>query len=173
MNLYELSLEGLQIQDILQANDGELSPELEARMDALLVEGPERIEAAAMVVRGLEASAGACKAESERLRARAEGFQNQADHLKARITFALDAAFNGKVKTPRFTIWAQSSIPRKNISLDPSYSIDQLREFDPDLVKVTLELNKEKIWNYYKNDALANSAIRITEQPGTRYVRIK
>ena len=48
VSLYDLSLEGVQIQDMLLENDGELTPELEARIDQLMLLGPEKIEAAAI-----------------------------------------------------------------------------------------------------------------------------
>ena len=107
--LYELTSEGVQISDMLTENEGELTPELEARLDALMLEGPARMEAAAMVVRQLEANATACEEESKRLRERAKAFSDNASRLKNRMTLALDAAFGGKVKTALFTIWAQSS----------------------------------------------------------------
>ena len=63
MSLYDVSLEGMLIEELLTANEGELTPELEQRLDALMKEGPERIEAAAMIVRGMEASATVIKEE--------------------------------------------------------------------------------------------------------------
>lgn len=109
MNLYDISLEGLQIADLLIENEGELTPELEARLDELMIAGPERIEAAAMVVRHLEADMLACSQEAQRLAERAASFSRNVASLKRRMTFAVDAAFSGKVKTARFSIWTQKS----------------------------------------------------------------
>ena len=55
MSLYNLSVEGLLIKEILEASEGELTPETEARLDELMRVAPERVEAAAMVVQGIQA----------------------------------------------------------------------------------------------------------------------
>ena len=109
LSLYDIGAEGLVIELILAENEGELTPELETRLDEVMRQGPERIEGAAMILRQLEASAEACKKEAQRLGERAKSFDKQADSLKNRMVFAVDAAFNGKVKTQRFTIWTQKS----------------------------------------------------------------
>ena len=77
LSLYEIGVEGMWITDLLTENEGELTPELETRINELLTEGPQRLEAAAMVVRGMEASAEACENEVKRLALRAKSFQDQ------------------------------------------------------------------------------------------------
>ena len=173
MSLYDVAMEGMQIEDILVANEGELTPELEERLDSLLREGPKRIEAAAMVVRGLEASAKACKEEQTRLGDRAKSLENQASRLKDRITIALDAAFNGKVKTDLFTIWAQSSAETVSFDLAPEFTIDMLYEDRPGVVRVEKSLDKKKLGELHKLGELLPEAVVVVSNPGTRYCRIK
>jgi hypothetical protein len=44
--LYDLAIEQREIYDILIENDGELTPELEARLDAVLRQSKDKVDAA-------------------------------------------------------------------------------------------------------------------------------
>jgi hypothetical protein len=173
MTLYDISMEGMELENILTENEGELTPELEARMDALLLEGPQRIEAAAMVVRTLESSADAAKAEAKRLTERATSFETNAKNLKNRIAIALDAAFGGKVKTPLFTIWNQTSADTVSFELEAGTSYEDLLTTNPEIVRVSYPLDKKAIAELYKNNASLPETVVPMPSQGTRYVRIK
>ena len=171
--LYGLSAEGLAIFDMLEESLGELTPDLERRLDALMLEGPERLEAAAMVVRSLEANAMACEAEAQRLRERAKAFDAQSDRLKLRMTKCLDVAFHGKVKTPLFSIWTQKSADRTVADLVPGVTVEMLHQERPDLVRVKMELDREKCVAAWKAAEKLPELILFEEKEGSRYVRIK
>lgn len=171
--LYELTKEGLEIFDLLADNMGELTPELEQRLDALMMAGPDRLEAAAKVVRSMEANAKACEEESDRLRERGRSFANQADKLKQRMTFCLDAAFGGKVKTALFTIWTQKSADRTVAELLPGVTPEMLQEERPDLVRVKVELDRQKCVELFKAKDELPETLVFEEREGSRYVRIK
>lgn len=171
--LYDLSREGLAIFDMLEESLGELTPELEARLDALMLEGPARIEAAAFVVRTLEANAAACEVEAQRFRERAKAFDAQADRLKARMTKCLDLAFNGKVKTPLVTIYTQKSADRTVAELVPGVTAEMLHEERPDLVRVKMELDREKCVAEFKAKKPLPDLLLFEEKIGGRSVRIK
>jgi hypothetical protein len=174
LSLYELSMEGVQIRDALESGEGELSPELEARLDALMLAGPDRIEAAAMVVRNLEASAEACEHEVERLARRASSFNKNRQFLLDRIAMALDCAFNGKIKTDKFTIYTQASPEHIAFDVAEGHTIDEVEAFDPMLVRVKKELNKITLNEYFKHDnTLIPPAITFERTPGKRTARIK
>lgn len=174
--LYDLTAEGLAIFDMLDDSLGELTPELEARLDKLMLEGPQRIEAAAMVVRSMEANAAACEAEADRLRQRAKAFDAQSARLKARMTLCLDAAFSGKVKTPLFSVWTQKSADRIIADLVPGVTAEMLHQERPDLVRVKMELDREKAVDLYKNPETRKELpelLLFEEKEGNRYLRIK
>lgn len=174
--LYDLTAEGLAIFDMLDDSLGELTPELEARLDKLMLEGPQRIEAAAMVVRSMEANAAACEAEVDRLRQRAKAFDAQSARLKARMTLCLDAAFSGKVKTPLFSVWTQKSADRIIADLVPGVTAEMLYQERPDLVRVKMELDREKAVDLYKNPETRKGLpelLLFEEKEGNRYLRIK
>ncbi len=173
LTLYDISLEGVQIADILTQNDGELTPELEARLDELMKAGPERIEAAAIVVQDLMGSALVCEQESMRLNARAKSFEANAQRLKERMAIALDCAFNGKVKTHRFTCWTQKSPDTVAFDLLEHVSLEALQEDHPELVRVKLELDKAKCKEILQSGGELPEAIYVERNEGHRYTRIK
>src|SRR4051794_23785725 len=107
MELYDIAQEGLVIQDLLTESEGELTSELEERLDNLLRAGKDKLEAAERVCRNLQAQEDACKGEWKRLGERAKGFEHQRKALRKRMAAALECAFGGKIKTPIFTIWCQ------------------------------------------------------------------
>ena len=172
--LYDLSQEGLAIFDMLEDSLGELNTELEERLDWLMLQGPERLEAAAMVVRTLEGNAAACEAEADRLRQRAKTFDAQVDSLKKRMTACLDTAFNGKVKTPLFNLYTQKSADRIVADLIPGVTPEMLHAERPDLVRVKMELNREVVVAAWKaGDRTMPELIVFEEKIGGRSVRIR
>jgi hypothetical protein len=170
--LYEITNDALSIFDQLSDNLGELTPELEARLDKLLLEGPGRIEEAAMMVRIMEASAATAEFEAERLRERAKNFQGQADRLKKRMTVALDTAFKGKIKTALFSVWTQKSKDHIVADLVPGVSAQMLHAERPDLVRVKYELDREKTVAAWKAGEELPELVLFEEKKGTRFTRI-
>ena len=174
MTLYDIGIEGMLIASILTECEGELTPDVEQRIDELMRKAPSRVEAAAMVVRQMEADAQTCREEARRLAERAKGFEQNAEQLKKLMVVAVDAAFSGKVKTARFTIWTQKAADSVKFSLAEEFTIDMLHEDRPDLVRVTKELENAALQVHYKTDKVAiPDAINIEEKTGERYIRIK
>jgi hypothetical protein len=171
ITLYDLSLEGVQITDILEANEGELTPELEDRLQALMHSGPKCVEAAAMVFRGLEASADACANEAQRLAQRATSFHNNAERLKGWIAIAIDCAFNGKIKTDRFTLWTQAAPDHTSFDLAEGHSLEELK--GTPFVREKLELDKIALKDAFKSDQPLPAIVTFEHTPGKRYARIK
>jgi hypothetical protein len=170
MSLYDISTEGLEIERILTENEGELTPELEERLNELMRQGPERIEAAAMVVKGLEASSDACQKEVKRLTERIRGLENNADRLKRYIAFALDAAFAGKVRTERFTVWTQKGRDTVAFDLDESRTLETL---DPAYVRVKRELDKLALKDAYERGIALPDGVFVDKREGSRFTMIR
>src|SRR5271170_4385740 len=148
--LYEITNDALSIFDQITDNLGELTPELEQRLDDLMLQGPHRIEEAAMMVKILETSAAAAEFEAERLRERAKNFQEQSDRLKKRMTVALDTAFSGKIKTPLFTVYTKRNADRTLADLVPGVTAEALHAECPALVRVKYELDRPECVRRYK-----------------------
>jgi hypothetical protein len=172
-SIYDLSLQGLEIEELLLDSVGEITPDIQDKMDALLLAGPETMEAAAAVVTQLQMSAKMAEEESDRLRARSKEFEAQASKLKERMTFALDKAFSGKIKTPRWTIYTQKSPDLATADLIPGITPEMLHAERPDLVRVKMEFNRVKAIADWKAGNPLPELILFEINEGRRSCRIK
>jgi len=174
VKLYEMAQEGLEIHDLLTDTCGELTPELEERMDALLRGGKDKMEAAAKVSRMLESDARACAEEAKRLSERAASLSKQSKSLKTRMAAVLQAAFGGKIKTALFTIWCQTSADHKRVTLAPGGDLKQLQARRPDLVRTEYVLNETAVLACAGSpDAVLPGEVAVENVPGTLYCRIR
>jgi len=89
-SLYDLTDELKALISHLIENGGEITDEMEERFDALLDMEEEKTEGYIQVIRDLEASAEAVKAEEDRLKKRRRALQNSADRLKDRLAWAME-----------------------------------------------------------------------------------
>lgn len=170
MKLYEIPMEFAELEATLIESEGELTPELEKRFDDFLRAGKGKLESGAMVVRGFEMEAEACASEARRLQERAQWLEKNSARLKRMILGALDAAFDGKVKTSLFTIWGQTSAPTSSIDLAPGTDLAMLPAA---FVRVKHELVKDAVKNAIKAGEELPAEIIVTTMPGTRFLRIK
>ena len=170
MKLYDVAIEGQAIERLLEASQGELTPELEERLDALMLGGKEKIEAAAFVRSNLKADAKACRDEAARLDSRADAYETQAKRLEERMLVAVDAAFGGKVATPMFTIWGQNT--GASVSFDVAPDAD-LQKVDPRFVRTTYALDKRLLLEAHKAGAAMPSGVTAIPVPPTRYLRVR
>lgn len=173
LSLYDIGVIGNQINDYLELTEGELSPEAEEVFDRLLREGPERLEAAAYVVRQLEAYQAECKAEEARIAARRKAFEANAEKLKQRMTWALDAAFGGKIKTAKVTLWSQTGPDTIAVDLKEGFKPEDLLETDPQFVRTKHELDKIALQSAVKNHDWIPECVYVEHNPGRRSLRMK
>lgn len=173
ISLYNLSVEGLLIREIIDALDGDITPEIAERIDALMEVAPDRVEAAAMVVHGLQGSAIVCQQESLRLAERAAALDRNAAALKERMCMIVDSVFGGKVKTHRFSIWTQQAADHVAFDVQEGYTIDDVQTADPALVRVRKELDKLALKDKFKAGEALPPAVSFQTVPGKRYVRIR
>lgn len=171
--LYSLAMDGAEIEMLLLDSVGEITPDIQQKMDALLESGPLMMEAAAAVVRQLQLSAQIAEDEADRLRQRAKDFEDQAAKLKERMTVALDKSFGGKIKTPKWSIWTQKSADRTVVDLVPGVTPQMLYEERPDLVRVKMELDREKAVADLKAGKPLPELLLFEEKEGSRFVRIR
>lgn len=173
ISLYDITSKGMEIEEYLRANDGELTPEFELWLDQFLEKGKDKIEGAAMVVRSLEESANACDKESDRLKSRSSDFKRQADGLRQRMLHAVDSAFSGKVKTDCFTIWGQTSGETVSFEVAPDADLPAIQRVYPEIVRAKYELDKIELKNRIKAGEPIPPAISVDIVPGKRFLRIK
>lgn len=173
LKLYDIPLEFAELESALVETEGELTPELEQRINDFLRAGKDKIEAAAMVVRTLEMSAETCANEAKKLQDKAASHTRNADRLKKLVLIAIDSAFQGKIKTPLFTIWGQTSTASISFDLAPEIDLKDMEITNPDFVRVKRELAKDALKKAYTEQREIPDSIIVTVTPGTRYLRIK
>jgi hypothetical protein len=173
MQLYDIAQEGLIIGDILTEQEGELSPELEARLDTLLREGTDKLEAAERVCRNLDANAEACAKEAKRLQERARGFEKQRKALRSRMAMALEAAFSGKIKTKLFTIWCQRSPATMKVTIAPNTDMEQLRARRPDLFRTEYIFDEVTVKAEHVSAHQLPAEVTVEDVPGTLYCKTR
>lgn len=171
--LIDIGETAMRIHDLLRESEGDLTPELEAAMDAMLANGRESLDAAAWVVRQLEGTQAVCELEAKRYKDRANSTQKQIDSLKSRMLFAIDTAFCGKLKTERNTIWAQTSADTVGFELKPDADMEQLAKENGIFVRRKYELDKIALRNHYDAGDELPPEIAVVENPGKTFLRIK
>lgn len=172
MRLYEIAVEGLELERILEETGGELTPELEARFDELLKAGPEKIEAAICVVRNLQAEAEAAKTEEQRFAKMRKSAERQVESLKTRIMYAVDAAFSGKIKTPVGTARCQTAKETTTYSLAPDVDMVKFAANVPMLVKTEYSLSTQALNDHRKLTGTLPPEILADDKPGKRFLVI-
>lgn len=101
------------IEEILIATEGEITPEAEAIIDGWLNDNAKefavKLDDYAALVKELEAKAKARKDEAARLTGIAQTDQALADRLKARAKYAMELTGQTKVETNRFKLAVQNN----------------------------------------------------------------
>lgn len=109
MNLYDLSDQFAELDACFEENGGELTPELEARLEALQGTREQKIDGLCYVIRNRQARAEARKAEAERFSKLAKVDQNTADRLKRYLLGWLQFMGTKRVETDTFVVREQTN----------------------------------------------------------------
>ena len=173
MSLYEIGIEGQEIELLLAESLGEITPEIEARMDALLAGGPDKMDAAAAVWERLESMKKLCEKKADEYILRAGQFQNNMEALEMRMQYALTGAFNGKLKTASHTYWLGTSAGKTTIEVAADADLISLEKEDSEVVKHTRSLDTAAIRERLKKGLPIPSAIKVESFPGTKYLMFK
>lgn len=173
MNLYEIAVEGAEMERMLEETGGALTPELEARFDALLAGGKDKIEAALYVRQNIKADIQACEQEAERLSGRAKSLEKQLAKLSERVLIAVDWAFNGKIKTARFTAYGTTGADRNEFTLAADCDIVELHKANPDLVRMNVDLNRSALNQLVKDGDALPKEIVVEKVPGKRWLNVR
>lgn len=155
--LYSLPIEHAAIEQTIESdlveNFGEVTPEIEtlqANLRTMLSAGQDKLEAAAMVCRNLEAEAVSCKDEVKRLAARAKSAENRMAFLKAAMLHVVDSVFDGKIKGSRFTIYGQSAAQTYDVQFAPDVDPFELRLLYPDLIRCEITPSTSEVTEKFK-----------------------
>lgn len=144
MTLYELEQKQIRINELLEENGGELTPELEAELQIQDFEINEKFESYCKAIKSYEAAISGFKTEIERLKARKETAEKAITHMKDAMLNAISVFGLTKVHAGIFTIGTRKS-----------QSLDVLDEsLIPDMYKnkvTTIKVDKNAIKDAIKN----------------------
>lgn len=117
--LYRLIEERELVDAWLEASEGELTPELEQRLDALNESIESKVERAGLFLRWIELQEEAARKEAKRLEQRAIRWWQKGEGLRAYLQPLMERRDIRKVEGPRLTIWIQKH-PPSVVCADPS-----------------------------------------------------
>lgn len=109
LRLYDIADELIAIETVLYDNGGELTPELEARLEAFEGALENKIDRICSVISNNAAAAKAAKEESERLAKLAKSREGVASSLKRYLQSVLTQLDKQKVETGRFRVRIQKN----------------------------------------------------------------
>ena len=173
MNLYDVAVEGQELERLLTESEGELTPEMEARFEAFIRGGKEKINAALCVRKNMEAEAKACKEEADRLYERGRALEARRATLSQWILAAVDFGFGGKVKTAFFTAYGQTSADHNGYSLAADVDIVELHKRDPEIVRLKAELNVAALNAIVKDGGAMPPEVNVEPIPGKRFLQVR
>lgn len=107
--LWAITDELAEVGALIADGDGELTPELEARLDALEGALEEKVERIALYIRESETLAAGAKAEKDRLAAIQKAHERKVDGLKTYLLRCLSSAGVKRVETAKARVWSQKS----------------------------------------------------------------
>lgn len=117
--LWQIGEERDRIYDLIADLEGELTPDLEAQLDALGFAADEKIERTAIVVRRLEAEAKAISDEAQRIAERSAARFNRASRLKGYLEREMARLGKEKVDGLIVTVAMQKNGPSVKGELAP------------------------------------------------------
>jgi hypothetical protein len=120
VSLYDLSTEMRAVMAELEELAGELTPELEARLDAIEGDIRKRIDATCAAVLELDALAAAAKAEADRMMRLASRRGAAANRLRAHTLRCMELAQLRRVDGSRFTVTTRANPPRVVVDALPT-----------------------------------------------------
>ena len=145
--LYELVNLRLAIDAALEASFGEVTPEIEAALNAHEQDFPAKVESVALYICDLEGDAEKIKAEEERLAVRRSVVLNRAKNLTAYLARELERAQLDRVKGTLKTVAFQNNPPSvvEVVACDQA-DLRNVATFAPEFVRHTPE-----VWEWDKN----------------------
>lgn len=109
LRLWEIATELDEIGEALVECGGELTPELEERLDLMSGAFEDKCEKIALFVKECEANAAAAAVEEARLAAIAKSFDTKARGLKGYLLHYMQRTGRSSLKTPRVRVWEQKN----------------------------------------------------------------
>ena len=145
MSLFQIDQAIEEVLSLVDPETGELTEEVEAKLDQLEVLRSQKIVNIGLYYKNLTSFAEACKAEEKAIAERRKQAERKALWLKA---YLADTLQGEKVKTPALAITYRKSMA---VEETKDFNLKELEKNFPALIKVTKSVNKTEAKNMLKN----------------------
>lgn len=157
MKLYDIAEEYRSVESAIEEAGGELSPELACRLSAIDDALESKVDAIGTLIKEAETEATGLKAESDRMRDRANAAQGRASRLREYLRTQLIAMGRDKVKGRNF-----SARPAK--ASRPSISWEGPGDVPPAFRRVAVSADGDKAYEAFRAGSLpAGFTVRFTQ----------
>lgn len=147
MTLYELEREQLELNALLEENGGELTPEIEEKLQIHDYDINKKMESYCKAIRCYESDIDGFKSEIERLKQRKESAERAIERMKASMLNALEIFQISKIEAGTFKIGTRKSY---SVTIDdeeaisPEYKIETVTsKVDKVAIKDAIKEGKE------------------------------
>lgn len=162
-------------ESLLVESQGEVTDEVaivEDEIKTFCKAASEHVEACAAVLLQLDADAEILASEVKRLNERKRGLESNRERLAGLVSKVLDLSFDGKIKTPMFTVFNADSKGATEVTIEDGFDAYQLASEHPGFFKAP-EIRKSELLQAVKGGAKIPEGLMITSFPGKRSLRIK
>ena len=167
MNLYELTAEQARIEDLLEENGGEMTPEIEEALTLTAEALPKKVDGYGVIIRQFAAAEAAADAEIKRLQALKKTAQNAQRNLKDRVLFAMQSFGYDKLTgdITKFSTRKSTAIEvDESVLLDRYYGkISEFVASLPEWLTLEVKVSKQAIKDAYKATGVTPEGAQIVE----------
>ena len=167
MNLYELTAEQARIEDLLEENGGEITPEIEEALTLTAEALPKKVDGYGVLIRQFAAAEAACDAEIKRLQGLKKTAQNAQKGMKDRILYAMQTFGFDKLagETTKFSSRSSKAVDVNEDVLLMNYreKIARFVSTLPDWISLEVKVSKQVIKDAYKATGITPEGAQVVE----------
>lgn len=167
MNLYELTAEQARIEDLLEENGGEITPEIEEALTLTAEALPKKVDGYGVLIRQFAAAEAACDAEIKRLQGLKKTAQNAQKGMKDRILYAMQTFGFDKLagETTKFSTRSSKAVDVNEDVLLMNYreKIARFVSTLPDWISLEVKVSKQVIKDAYKATGITPEGAQVVE----------
>lgn len=169
-SLYELTVEAKWILDCLEFNAGELTPEMELDIAAIMSESKEKMIGAVHVRQLLSNRSRVLREEIARLKDRDGATAKQSEKLNSLINSCLETVWSGKLETDFFTLYQQQNPPSHIVETSPDADLSSLPD---EFVKKEISIRHKAVIDLWKQTGKPPAGFTVQEIPGKKGLRVR
>ena len=167
MNLFQLTAEQARIEDLLEQNGGEITPEIEEALTLTAEALPRKVDGYGVLIRQFAAAEAACDAEIKRLQGLKKTAQNAQRGMKDRILAAMQTFGFDKLagETTKFSTRKSTAVEVDEDTLLAAYR-EKIADFVaglPAWLNLEVKISKTAIGNYFKETGMTPEGAKVVE----------